>query len=106
METERKELNLDLNVKEVIAEMSEGNPGALTTMMKLYQSGMDYCIAGLYLMNMRGPQIWVAYKYWAEFDLEKLSKGIMERDQAMIDFVNDQMGEDYPHKATQRYYGV
>ena len=88
----REKISLGMSVFDVVTTMSEGNPGALTVMMRLMEKRghMDgiFDILSLDDMNMRGSQIWVAYKDYCGQDIEKFIVCIKERDQAMVDAVN------------------
>lgn len=80
--------------------MSEGNPGALTVLIALMKR--DSTGAGLMEilslddMNIRGAQIWIAYKDHCKGDIELLAQKIKERDKNMIATVNREAGPDYP----------
>lgn len=89
----REQLNLDgMTVDEFIIAMSEGNPGALTVCLQCTDNNL---VALLFAeeMNIRGAQLWVAYKYWAEFHLNKLCEGLIRRNAEMIEVVNRECPE-------------
>jgi len=78
-----------LSDKDILIAMAEGDPGGLSVLMKLREGGVLLVMAVLLdQMNMRGLQIWVAYKHWAGQDMDKLMKGLLEQDQGMVDVVN------------------
>jgi len=89
----RKKLRMD-NIQEAIFEMSEGNPGAVNVLCMLIKDDpmgfMD--ILNLDDMNMRGSQIWVAYKDHCKSDIEKLRTCLRDRDVALVETVNASQG--------------
>lgn len=95
----RKPLTLRHTLKAAIAEMSEGNPGALNVLCNL---ALHDPVEGLFLvlalddMNMRSSQIWVGYKDYCGEDMEKFKAAIKQRDPAMIAKVNEELGPDWP----------
>lgn len=90
----RKKLNVNESVANVAAQMCEGNPGAIAALSSILTKREDGLLVVLSLddMNIRGCQIWVAYKDWAGGDVDKLAKGAFDRDQSMIDMVNERSG--------------
>jgi len=90
----RKKLNVNESVANVAAQMCEGNPGAIAALSSILTKRDDGLLVVLSLddMNIRGCQIWVAYKDWAGGDVDKLAKGAFDRDQSMIDMVNERSG--------------
>jgi hypothetical protein len=86
----RPKLNID-STREVILTMSEGNPGAIGVLMQLIQdpTGIGLIdILNLDDMDMRGSQIWVAYKDHCKGDLDAFKKALRDRDQSLVDAVN------------------
>ncbi|MBP2494625.1 hypothetical protein ABID82_005250 [Methylobacterium sp. PvP062] len=75
----------------------EGNMGALRVLTDLSQKiqGMDFMMFVLDLddMNIRGAQIWVAYKDVCRNDLEALIKRVKGRDPTLADAINDVIPE-------------
>lgn len=92
----REKINLTDKPTDVIFKLSEGNPGAVNVLMQLFQDGPTGFLNILCLddMNMRGPQIWVAFKDFAGEDLETLKEGLKSRSQDMVDKVNEECGAD------------
>jgi hypothetical protein len=90
----RAKLNTSGSMIDAVVQMSEGNPGAITALMTLIKRGMEGFMGVLQLddMNMRGPQIWVAYSDYCGKDDEKFYRACMDRDAAMVDMVNDHGG--------------
>ena len=91
--TDRTPLREDLPNLDILVTMSEGNPGAISVLSQLMRG--DHGIAdvlNLEDMNMRGSQIWVAYKDHCGQDIAKLCRLVRERDPGMIETVNQEMG--------------
>ena len=98
----RKPIDLDMTTKDIIVLMSEGNIGALNVLMDIVNKyPADHIIYLLHLddMNIRGSQIWVAFKDWAGEDLAKLIAGIESRDREMVEWVSSQAGNCGGHAA-------
>jgi DNA-binding transcriptional LysR family regulator len=89
----RPKLNVTGNMRDTLVQMAEGNPGGLSVLMKLLALP-DMEGFGLLLdlddMNMRGSQIWVAWKDHCHEDLEKFKTAVRARDPAMVSTVNSQ----------------
>ena len=92
--TQRTKLNLSSGIQDAVVQMAEGNPGALSVLMKLLQDGPMGFMNLLHLddMVMRGSQIWVAYKDHCGSDLEELKQALLNRDPAMVATVNASQG--------------
>lgn len=87
----RKALNREMTHMDLMVTMAEGNPGAVRVMIDiLSQQGEEgyFTILILNDMNIRGSQLWIAYKDYAEEDLEVFVKAVWERSQEMVDVVN------------------
>lgn len=89
--TERKEITLNTSTMDVAVIMAEGNPGALNVIIELLKRGPDGIIYLLHLddMNIRGSQIWIAFKYYCRHSVAELIECIVNRDEKMIDKVNE-----------------
>ena len=104
--TSREEINIDGSVLDMLLLMSEGNPGAMTVLSRI----MNKCDAGamsvfdLDDMNIRGAQIWVAFKYVCNEDLNMLCEKLKKRDPSMVEAINKEMSRDSTYKwlAVQR----
>lgn len=85
----RKPINVH-DAYATVTAMSEGNIGAANVCMKLLEQGIAGFTAILDLddMNMRGEQIWIAYKYHCGQSLSKLIELCRTRDKVMVDHVN------------------
>lgn len=72
--------------------MGEGNPGALAVLMQLLENPdfkeSVHIILSMDDMNIRGSQIWVAFKDHCKQDLELLKKLVLARDKELIATVN------------------
>lgn len=60
-------------------------------LMKIEEPQGLLLIMNLDDMNIRGSQIWVGWKDWAEENMEKFVSAINDRNQEMIDFINEKM---------------
>ena len=90
---ERKEISLMDNFQELVMKMSEGNPGGFNVMMQMAkESQQDAFMQVLSLddMNIRGSQIWIAYKNFCNSDIKTLIECIKNRDKNMIDKINEE----------------
>lgn len=102
----REEIDIDGSVLDMLLLMSEGNPGAMTVLSRI----MNKCDAGamsvfdLDDMNIRGAQIWVAFKYVCNEDLDMLCERIKKRDPSMVEAINKEMSRNSTYKwlAVQR----
>ena len=72
--------------------MCEGNPGGMRVIMDIVaQLGQTKAVMKILMlddMNIRGDQIWIAYKDWAGQHIPKFIEGITNRDPKMIKIVN------------------
>ena len=87
----RQPLTPELNTVEVMALMWEGNPGAMSVIAQLFKLlGEEALIFLGYLddMNIRGGQIWVAYKDHCKSDINILYSLIKARDSNLVDTIN------------------
>lgn len=88
----RKLIQLNENLQEMIVKLAEGNPGGLTVLMELYKE-QEIGVIGTFLhlddMNIRGSQLWVAYKDYCKKDLSKLISAVESRDPEMVKTVNE-----------------
>ena len=99
--TARPKLDLNDTMIETIMKMTDGNPGAivgLTSMLKADKTG-GMLLLGLDDMNIRGSQIWEAYKYLYNEDGEKFAEAVSKRDQKMVDFINQELASVGGEKA-------
>ena len=98
----RDRINLTDSVINIALKMAEGNLGAATVLGLLLRAGMDgfRVVLDLDDMNIRGSQIWVAYKDYCKQDLTALKKASFDRDIEMVAKINDELcGIDFAEKA-------
>jgi hypothetical protein len=93
----RKPIDFNQDIKEVIIQMCEGNPGALNVLSQLAFTEPEL-IAILDDMNIRGPQIWLGYKDHCGQQLERFTRCIRERDAAMLNTINKEYAKYPPSK--------
>lgn len=87
----RKEIALTDDTKQVLVLLAEGNPGALRVLMELLQmDGGLFSILHLDDMNIRGTQIWVAFKDFAKEDMARFVEAIRKRDPELVRVVNEE----------------
>lgn len=89
----REELRLNENLTAWAVKVSEGNPGAATVIaqaLKKYHEEAAVIILFLDDMNIRGAQIWIGYKDYCGCDIDKFIGCIKEKDQAMIEKINEE----------------
>ena len=88
----REPLPLGVPVSNVLAILSEGNPGALNVLAQMAQQP-DSIPLVMYLddMNIRGSQIWVGYKNHCKEDLSKFVECVRSRDRDMVNTINEQL---------------
>lgn len=90
--TAREKITLEDTGLNTIFKMSEGNPGAVKGLTSLIQDDPTnglMLMLGLDDMNIRGSQIWSAYKHYCNEDIEKFKEVIHNRDKDMVEFVNE-----------------
>lgn len=90
MTTKRKKIQLDMNGEELLMLMAEGNPGAISVLMKIMVQDLLLLLT-MDDMNIRGPQVWVGYKDHCGQDLERFMECIRNRDMDMVSTINEQM---------------
>jgi len=87
----RKKIEGNMSVIEVVTTMTEGNPGAIRVCSELLKSP-DH--SGLMLildmddMNIRGSDIWIAYKDFCKENIQYLKDCLCNRDKALVSFMN------------------
>lgn len=99
--TARPKLDLNDTMIDTIMKMADGNPGAivgLTSMLKADKTG-GLLLLDLDDMNIRGSQIWEAYKYLYNGDGEKFAEAVSKRDPKMVDFINQELASVGGEKA-------
>jgi hypothetical protein len=85
----RDKITMNMSGMDLAVVMSEGNPGAMSVLSQLMLKIEDLTvILGLDDMNIRGSQIWVAFKDFAGEDIEKLKEAVKSRNKDLVDIVN------------------
>ena len=85
----RKPVDLSMTLLDTIVLLSEGNPGALRVLADLAREDHGFMrVLDVDDMNMRGPQIWVAFKDHCKQDMKTFSKALQDRDASMVATVN------------------
>jgi hypothetical protein len=103
MTENRKEVQLNMSFMELVQLLAEGNPGAVTVMLELLSRDKNFgfmTLLSLDDMNIRGTQIWIAFKDYCNQDYAKLENAIKTRDPLMIEKINAEgkLG-NHPHRA-------
>lgn len=99
--TARPKVELEDSLFEIIYKISEGVPGAMVGIAKLMKSDKEgfMLLLGLDDMNIRGSQIWEAYKYLYNEDANKFAEAVKNRDEKMVNFINEEMASVGGEKA-------
>ena len=84
-----------------MVKMAEGLPGAIVGMKAIMEADENglMLLLGLDDMNIRGSQIWQAYKYLYNEDGKAFVEGIKNRSQEIVDFVNENLASVGGEKA-------
>ena len=99
--TARPKVELEDTMFDVINKISEGVPGAIvgiTQLMQADEAGF-MLLLGLDDMNIRGSQIWEAYKYLYKEDGKKFAEAVKNRDEKMVQFINEELASVGGEKA-------
>lgn len=99
--TARPKVELEDTMFDGIYKISEGVPGAivgLTQLMQADEAGF-MLLLGLDDMNIRGSQIWEAYKYLYNEDGKKFAEAVKNRDEKMVQFINEELASVGGEKA-------
>lgn len=81
-------------VQDVAVKMSNGNPDALSVAVHLIHSGDILSLLDADDMNLRGENLWIAYKDHCGEDISLLSEKLRARDADMVATVNAQHSPD------------
>lgn len=86
----RKKVQLNMTMTDVLIQMSESNPGAISVMVQLLKKDENNFMFILSLddMNIRGEQIWVGYKDYCKENIDTFIEAIKTRDKKMVDVIN------------------
>jgi hypothetical protein len=87
----REDIEPDHSLMDLIILMGEGNMGGMSVATKLAYTGEDGCFLLLHLddMNIRGTQLWIAFKDVCHENMEDFIRYIKDRNTQMIDIVNE-----------------
>ncbi len=94
----RRPIGLDMNMLEIVTLMAEGNPGAVNVCQLVLSHEAEnqqhgvMRILDLDDMNIRGCQLWVAYKDHCKEKIEDFIQAIKNRDPEMVRVVNENSG--------------
>lgn len=84
----RKDLRLTGNIVEILIAMSEENIGAVEVLKKVLDETGFMGIYKLDQMNIRGSQIWTAYKDYCNENFELFMKSLKNNDPDLVKCVN------------------
>lgn len=91
----REKIKVTDKITDALVKMAEGNPGAATVLRSIMEAqpvmGIG-TVLDLDDMNIRGSQIWVAYKDHCRQDLQELIRLVNERDPGLVATVNQNTG--------------
>lgn len=99
--TAREQIELNDSILTALVKMAEGVPGAivgLSALLKADKTG-GMLLLGLDDMNIRGSQVWEAYKYLYHENAERFAQAVSKRDPKMVDFINQEMASVGEEKA-------
>ena len=86
----REKINLNMTPWDLAVLLSEGNPGGLSVVMQILNGPQPLALLSMDDMNIRGTQIWVGYKDYCGEDIDKFLKCLKDRDQSMVDTINNE----------------
>lgn len=91
--TARKKIDVNDSIDDIIYKMSEDVPGAMIGLTELMKSDEEGVLLLLSLddMNIRGDQIWEAYRYLYDEDGRKFAEAVKNRDAKMVEFINEEL---------------
>lgn len=91
--TARKKIDINNSIYDAIYKMSDGLPGAIVGLTELIKSDEAGIMLLLSLddMNIRGSQVLEAYKNLYNEDGKKFAKAVKNRDEKMIQFINEEL---------------
>ena len=75
---------------DLLVELAEGNPGALTVCCMLMENKFDLGLHILEAMNLRGPDIWCLYKDECGEDMHEFQHRLLIEGMK----ISEQMSED------------
>jgi len=85
---ERKKLDTATDMQTLVSMMAEGNPGAMNVLISLLSKDHLITLFTLDDMNIRGTQIWLAFKNYCNEDIDALVASTDKHDANMIKSIN------------------
>lgn len=85
----RASLDVGGTIGQAVELLAEGNLGALNILQRLVGMGMPHRLLDLDDMNIRGEQLWVAYKDHCKSIMQKFVEAVEARDSDMVRTVNE-----------------
>lgn len=105
----REAIGNDDSMVAIAIKMAEGNPGAISVIRMILSaqpemSGFQGIMVLLDLddMNIRGSQIWVAYKDFACENIKTLIDAVQARDGRLVNYLNASKEDCGGHVAVER----
>jgi len=86
----REKFKASDNVMDMMITMSEGNPGASRVLVQFADN--PSALLDMDDMNIRGCQVWVAFKDFAGQDIDVLKSAVRERSSDMVEIINKESG--------------
>ena len=87
------EVTVDRKVKNKIAQLSKGNPGAATALTYTYLSGSsqdwDKLSRTLSKYQLHGPAVWAGYNDKCDEDPDEFRKRILDEDKDLITYMRE-----------------
>jgi hypothetical protein len=76
---------------EIITRIGEGNPGAMQVVMKISKAmpavDFGYLVGALEDHKICGPKLWIAYKDYANENIDTMSTAILRRSPELRDAI-------------------
>jgi len=83
-----------------VISMAQGNPGAVQTLADITIAVGPRDAMSLFkqmeAMNIVGANVWIAYKYGCNFDIERLITGVRSNDVELVTAINRFAAPDKP----------
>lgn len=91
-QTPERITNLNSTAMDIVVKLSDGNPGAVTVLMKMLQDPMNLLAILLFdTFSIYGSNIWIAYKDYAKEDINVLISALRdpEKRKEMINVIEE-----------------
>lgn len=69
-------------IVEIMVEVSDGNPGAVTALAEMMNED-PVALFAIQDSGLKGPQLWLAYKDYGEYDAQKTLHAIESEDEEL-----------------------